>query len=155
MSEEFKRAFESKEEFMKFYEEHKTEIDKLNTKQLNSVYKIKDCKISKNKKKLVVKPDTTHLNKESNIDLNMSYYEEPDKTFKPVEKPKSIKQTHMLAKSKQTKPKAKQIKPQDLEKMINHIITEYEKQLSNLKELKNKLVSDDLFESDISNEILN
>ena len=36
MSEEFKRAFETKEEFMKFYEEHKTEIDKLNTKQLNN-----------------------------------------------------------------------------------------------------------------------
>ena len=33
--------------------------------------------------------------------------------------------------------------------MINHIITEYEKQLSNLKELKNKLVSNDLFESEI------
>ena len=31
--------------------------------------------------------------------------------------------------------------------MINHIITEYEKQLSNLKEMKNKLVSENLFES--------
>ena len=53
------------------------------------------------------------------------------------------------------KSKSKEIKPQYLEKMINHIITEYEKQISNLKELKNKLVSDDLFESDISNENLN
>ena len=34
--------------------------------------------------------------------------------------------------------------------MINHIITEYEKQLSNLKEIKNKIVSDNLFESELS-----
>ena len=34
--------------------------------------------------------------------------------------------------------------------MINHIITEYEKQLSNLKEMKNKIVSNDLFESEVS-----
>ena len=39
---------------------------------------------------------------------------------------------------------------ENLEKMINQIITEYEKQLSSLKELKNKLVSDNLFESDKS-----
>ena len=130
MTEEYKRAFESKDEFMNYYNEHKEEIDKLNTKQLNSVYKIKDCKISRNKKKITVKQNIPKIEK-SNVEIN------EDKE------------------NKTKKSKSKEIKPQDLEKMINHIITEYEKQLSNLKELKNKLVSDDLFESDISNENLN
>ena len=129
MSEEFKRAFETKEEFMKFYEEHKTEIDKLNTKQLNSVYKIKDCKISRNKKKITVKQNIPKIQTNETVKDNKE--------------------------NKTKKSKSKEIKPQDLEKMINHIITEYEKQLSNLNELKNKLVSNDLFESDISNENLN
>ena len=128
MSEEFKRAFETKEEFMKFYEEHKEEIDKLNTKQLNSVYKIKDCKISRNKKKITVKQNIPKIEK-SNVEIN------DDKG------------------NKLKKSKSKEIKPQDLEKMINHIITEYEKQLSNLKELKNKLVSDNLYESEVSKDI--
>ena len=139
MSEEFKRAFESKEEFMKFYEEHKTEIDKLNTKQLNSVYKIKDCKISKNKKKLIVKPDVPSIKKPV----------EEDKEAKPVEDKPVVNKP----KQEKNKPKQKEIKPENLEKMINHIITEYEKQLSNLKELKNKLVSDNLYESQQSNTI--
>ena len=139
MSEEFKRAFETKEEFMKFYEEHKTEIDKLNTKQLNSVYKIKDCKISKNKKKLIVKPDVPSIKKPV----------EEDKEAKPVEDKPVVNKP----KQEKNKPKQKEIKPENLEKMINHIITEYEKQLSNLKELKNKLVSDNLYESETSKDI--
>ena len=137
MSEEFKRAFESKDEFMKFYEEHKSEIDKLNTKQLNSVYKIKDCKISKNKKKLIVKSDVPKID-------NVKSESVEEVTSKSTEaKPKQEK----------NKPKSKNIKPENLEKMINHIITEYEKQLSNLKELKNKLVSENLYESQQSNTI--
>ena len=143
MSEEYKRAFESKDEFMKYYEEHKEEIDKLTTKQLNSVYKIKDCKISRNRKKLTVKQDIPKIEK-PNVETNETVKED----------------THTLAKSKEDKPKQvktkqKEIKPQDLEKMINRIITEYEKQLTNLKELKNKLVSNDLFESEIPDEIQN
>ena len=129
MSEEYKRAFESKDEFMKYYEEHKEEIDKLTTKQLNSVYKIKDCKISRNKKKITVKQNIPKIQTNETVKDNKE--------------------------NKTKKSKSKEIKPQDLEKMINHIITEYEKQLSNLNELKNKLVSNDLFESDISNENLN
>ena len=136
MSEEYKRAFESKDEFMKYYEEHKEEIDKLTTKQLNSIYKIKDCKISRNKKKLVIKSDVPKIEKPK-VETNETVKE--DKEVKP----------------KQVKTKQKEVKPQDLEKMINRIITEYEKQLSNLKELKNKLVSNDLFESEIPNEIQN
>ena len=132
MTEEYKRAFESKDEFMNYYNEHKEEIDKLTTKQLNSVYKIKDCKISRNKKKITVKQNIPKI--------------ETNETVKDNKEDKE---------NKLKKSKSKEIKPQDLEKMINHIITEYEKQLSNLKELKNKLVSDDLFESDISNENLN
>ena len=122
MTEEYKRAFESKDEFMNYYNEHKEEIDKLTTKQLNSIYKIKDCKISRNKKKITVKQNIPKIEK-SNVEIN----EDKENKLK--------------------KSKSKEIKSQDLEKMINHIITEYEKQLSNLKELKNKLVSDNLFES--------
>ena len=128
MTEEYKRAFESKDEFMNYYNEHKEEIDKLNTKQLNSVYKIKDCKISRNKKKITVKQNIPKIEK-SNVEIN----EDKENKLK--------------------KSKSKEIKPQDLEKMINHIITEYEKQLSNLKELKNKLVSDNLYESQVSKDI--
>ena len=120
---------------MNYYNEHKEEIDKLTTKQLNSIYKIKDCKISRNKKKLVIKSDVQKIEK-PNVETNETVKE--DKEVKD-DKPKS------------KKPKQKEIKPQDLEKMINRIITEYEKQLSNLKELKNKLVSNDLFESETSN----
>ena len=127
MTEEYKRAFESNDEFMKFYEEHKEEIDKLNTKQLNSVYKIKDCKISRNKKKITVKQNIPKIQTNETVKDNKE------------DKPK--------------KSKSKEIKPQDLEKMINHIITEYEKQLSNLKEMKNKLISDNLFESEVSKDI--
>ena len=50
-----RRAFENKEDFMKYYNEHKEEIDKLTTKQLNSVYKIESCKITRNKNKIVIR----------------------------------------------------------------------------------------------------
>ena len=143
MSEEYKRAFESKDEFMKYYEEHKEEIDKLTTKQLNSIYKIKDCKISRNKKKLVIKSDVPNAGKAS---LSGVQVEKPKvETNETVKEDKEVK-------PKQVKTKQKVVKPQDLEKMINRIISEYEKQLTNLKELKNKLVSNDLFESEVSNE---
>ncbi len=54
----FKRAFENKDEFMKYYEQHKEEIDKLTTKQLNSVYKIESCKIARNKNKIIVRSNS-------------------------------------------------------------------------------------------------
>ena len=69
MTEEYKRAFESKDEFMNYYNEHKEEIDKLTTKQLNSIYKIKDCKISRNKKKITVKQNIPKIEK-SNVEIN-------------------------------------------------------------------------------------
>ena len=110
MTEQYKRAFENKDDFMKYYEEHKEEIDKLTTKQLNSVYKINECKISRNKNKIVVRSN-----------------------------------------SPKKKTEKKEVKPQDLNKVIDHLINEFEKQLSELKELKNKIVSNDLFESENPN----
>ena len=117
MTEQFKRAFDNKDEFMKFYEEHKEEIDKLQTKELNKQFKINSCKISRNKNKIVVR----------------------------AESPK-----------KKTEKKDKEVKPQNLNKVIDHLINEFEKQLNELyglkksltsQELKNKIVSNDLFES--------
>ena len=108
MSEEGIKNFETKEEFMKYYEEHKEEIDKLQTKELNKQFKINSCKISRNKNKIVVR----------------------------AESPK-----------KKTEKKDKEVNQQDLNKVIDHLINEFEKQLNELKELKNKIVSNDLFES--------
>ena len=110
------KNFETKEEFMKYYEEHKEEIDQLQTKELNKQFKINECKISRNKNKIVVRANS----------------------------PKNKKQ-----------PKTKENKPRDLNKVIDHLINEFEKQLNELKELKNKIVSDNLFESEISKECLN
>lgn len=104
----YRRAFDNKDEFMKYYEEHKEEIDGLTTKQLNSAYKINECKISRNKNKIVVRSDS----------------------------PKKKNKTQ------------KEVKPEDLEKVIDTLISTYENQLTELKELKNKIVSDNLFESE-------
>lgn len=109
------KNFETKEEFMKYYEEHKEEIDQLQTKELNKQFKINECKISRNKNKIVIRANS----------------------------PKSKKEPK---KSKDDKPK--EVKPTDLNKVIDHLINEFEKQLSELKELKNKIVSNDLFESE-------
>lgn len=105
----YRRAFDNKEDFMKYYEEHKEEIDKLTTKQLNSVYKINECKISRNKNKIIVRSN-----------------------------------------SPKTKEKKDKVKPTDLNKIIDHLINEFEKQLSELRELKNKIVSNELYESEKS-----
>ena len=43
----FRRAFDNKEDFIKYYNEHKEDIDKLTTKQLNSAYKIESSKLQK------------------------------------------------------------------------------------------------------------
>ncbi len=120
---QFRRAFENKEDFMKYYNEHKEEIDKLTTKQLNSVYKIESCKITRNKNKIVIR--------------NIS---SKDKDVKEVEnKDKDAKQ-----KTKQNK----QFKPKDLIKSIDLLINHYEKQLTQLKEMKDKIVSDNLYDPD-------
>jgi len=117
MSNQEIKNFENKEEFMKYYEEHKEELDQLQTKELNKQFKINECKISRNKNKIVVRANT----------------------------PKSKKEP----KTKNSKDnKVKEVKPQDLNKVIDHLINEFEKQLSELKELKNKIVSNDLFESE-------
>ena len=58
MTEEQIMNFETKDEFMKYYNEHKEEIDKLKTNDLNKKYKIKDNKISKTKNVISVKPIT-------------------------------------------------------------------------------------------------
>ena len=112
---QFKRAFNDKDEFMKFYNEHKEEIDKLTTEQLNSVYKIESCKITRNKNKIVVRSNS----------------------------PKSKEKKEVKTKSNK-----KEIKPTDLNKMIDSLINHYEKQLLQLKEMKNKIVSDNLFDSE-------
>ena len=120
---QYKRAFNDKDEFMKYYNEHKEEIDKLTTKQLNSVYKIESCKITRNKNKIVVRSNSPK-SKDKKEDKE-------DKEVKP--KQKSNK---------------KEIKPTDLNKMIDSLINHYEKQILQLKEMKNKIVSDNLFDSD-------
>lgn len=122
---QYKRAFNDKDEFMKYYNEHKEEIDKLTTKQLNSVYKIESCKITRNKNKIVVRSNSPK-SKDKKEDKE-------DKEVKP--KQKSNK---------------KEIKPTDLNKMIDSLINHYEKQILQLKEMKNKIVSDNLFDSDAS-----
>ena len=111
--------FKTKEDFIKYYNEHKEEIDKLTTKQLNSAYKIESCKITRNKNKIVVRSNSP---KSKEIKPN---------TVKP--KPKS------------------EIKPKDIIKMIDSLINHYEKQLSSLKELKNNIVSEELFDSEHNN----
>ena len=115
----FRRAFDNKEDFIKYYNEHKEDIDKLTTKQLNSAYKIESCKITKIKNKIVVRSNPPK-----------------SKEIKPnTEKPK---------------PKS-EIKPKDIIKMIDSLINHYEKQLSSLKELKNNIVSEELFDSEHNN----
>lgn len=130
---QFKRAFNDKDEFMKFYNEHKEEIDKLTTKQLNSVYKINDCKITRNKNKIVVRTLTSGASSNSPKSKDKKEDKEDKEDVKP--KPKSNK---------------KEIKPTDLNKMIDSLINHYEKQILQLKEMKNKIVSDNLFDSDAS-----
>ena len=123
---QFRRAFENKEDFMKYYNEHKEEIDKLTTKQLNSVYKIESCKITRNKNKIVIR--------------NIS---SKDKDVKEVEN-KDQQDKDAKQKTKQNK----QFKPKDLIKSIDLLINHYEKQLTTLKEMKDKIVSDNLYDSD-------
>ena len=117
----YRRAFTSKEDFMKYYNEHKEDMDKLTTKQLNSAYVIESCKITRNKNKIVVRSNSPK-SKENKPETK--------------EKPKEKKQ---------------EIKPKDLSKMIDSLINQYEKQLTQLREMKNKIVSDQLFDSDHDN----
>ena len=123
----YRRAFTSKEDFMKYYNEHKEDMDKLTTKQLNSAYVIESCKITRNKNKIVVRSNSPK-NKENKADKQES-------------------------KPKETKEKKQEIKPKDLSKMIDSLINQYEKQLTQLRafkerlseserEMKNKIVSD-------------
>ena len=121
----YRRAFTSKEDFMKYYNEHKEDMDKLTTKQLNSAYVIESCKITRNKNKIVVRSNSPK-NKENKADKQES-------------------------KPKETKEKKQEIKPKDLSKMIDSLINQYEKQLTQLREMKNKIVSDQLFDSDHDN----
>ena len=129
----YRRAFTSKEDFMKYYNEHKEDMDKLTTKQLNSAYVIESCKITRNKNKIVVRSNS----------------------------PKN-KENKQESKPKETKEKKQEIKPKDLSKMIDSLINQYEKQLTQLRafkerlseserEMKNKIVSDQLFDSDHDN----
>ena len=65
--------FETKDEFMKYYEEHKEELDKLKTVDLNKRYKIKDNKVSRNKNVIVIKPiviKPTPIKKEESKNIN-------------------------------------------------------------------------------------
>ena len=86
MTEEQIMNFETKDEFMKYYNEHKEEIDKLKTNDLNKKYKIKDNKISKTKnvisvKSITVKPtpikkdDEPNNNISKNVDKEIKFYD--------------------------------------------------------------------------------
>ena len=119
--------FETKDEFMKYYEEHKNEIDKLATKDLNKIYKINSHKLSRNKNKIIVRTLTSETSSNSP--------KSKDNKDKEV-KPKDVKH--------------KEIKPADLNKMIDSLINHYEKQILQLREMKNKIVSEELFDSDAS-----
>ena len=119
------KNFETKEDFTKYYNEHRDEIDKLSVKDLNEMFKIKSCKIIKMKNKIIIRSETSKDNKE-----------DKDKE-KPKQKPKP-------------KPKP-EIKPKDISKMIDSLISHYEKQLSLLKEMKNKIVSENLYDSEHDN----
>lgn len=119
---QLRRAFSNKEDFMKYYNEHKEEIDKLTTKQLNSVYKIESCKITRNKNKIVVR---------SNSPKNKTNKDKDNKDNKDTKQNKN-----------------KEIKPKDLNKMIDSLINHYEKEIVQLKEMKNKIISDNLYDSE-------
>ena len=110
------KNFETKEDFTKYYNEHREEIDKLSVKDLNEMFKIKSCKIIKMKNKIIIRSETSKDNKE-------------DKEEKPKPKPKQKKQSDQ----------------KDILKMIDSLINHYEKQLSSLKEMKNKIVSENLY----------
>ena len=107
--------FETKDEFMKYYEEHKNEIDKLATKDLNKMYKINSHKLSRNKNKIIVRT----LTSETSSNLPKSKDNNKDDKSKPNEN--------------------KEIKPADLNKMIDSLINHYEKQILQLREMKKKL----------------
>ena len=117
-----RRSFENKEDFIKYYNEHKEDMDKLTTKQLNSAYVIDSCKITKIKNKIVVR---------SNSPKNKAVKDNKDNKVKPKQK--------------------KQTEQKDIIKMIDSLINHYEKQLISLKEMKNKIVSDELYDSDHDN----
>ena len=117
---QFRRSFENKEDFMKYYNEHKEELDKLTTQQLNSAYVINSCKITKIKNKIIVRSNSP----------------------KNKDKEKEVKTNDKKQKSN------KKIKPKDITKILDSLINQYEKQLTTLKEMKNKIISDELYDSE-------
>ena len=117
------KNFETKEDFTKYYNEHREEIDKLSVKDLNEMFKIKSCKIIKMKNKIIIRSETSKDNKED---------KDKDNKEKPKPKPKQKKQSDQ----------------KDILKMIDSLINHYEKQLIQLKEMKNKIVSENLYDSE-------
>ena len=105
---------------MKYYNEHKEELDKLTTQQLNSAYVINSCKITKIKNKIIVRSNSP----------------------KNKDKEKEVKTNDKKQKSN------KKIKPKDITKILDSLINQYEKQLTTLKEMKNKIISDELYDSE-------
>ena len=122
-----RRSFENKEDFMKYYNEHKEELDKLTTQQLNSAYVINSCKITKIKNKIIVRTLTNGTSSNSP---------------KNKDKDKEVKTNDKKQKSN------KKIKPKDITKILDSLINQYEKQLTTLKEMKNKIISDELYDSE-------
>ena len=122
------KNFETKEDFTKYYNEHREEIDKLSVKDLNEMFKIKSCKIIKMKNKIIIRSETSKDNKEN---------KEKEEKPKPKDKPKPKQK--------------KQSDQKDILKMIDSLINHYEKQLIQLKEMKNKIVSENLFDSEHDN----
>ena len=117
---QYRRSFENKEDCMKYYNEHKEELDKLTTQQLNSAYVINSCKITKIKNKIIVRSNSP----------------------KNKDKDKEVKTNDKKQKTN------KKIKPKDITKILDSLINQYEKQLTTLKEMKNKIISDELFDSE-------
>ncbi len=120
MTEQQTMNFETKDEFMKYYNEHKEEMDKLKTVDLNKRYKIKDSKVSRTKNVL---------------------------TFKPiVVKPTPIKKddaTHSIRKNNARQEQADKNINKTVDKEIkfyDNMILLHQKQIETYKQIKNKLM---------------
>ena len=67
------RKFNNKEEFMSYYENHKSEIDSMKTRGLNMKYTIPGFKIGKRANKITLYPIKDKLKKKiSNVSLKRS-----------------------------------------------------------------------------------
>lgn len=65
------KNFDSPQDFLKYYEKNKDEIDEVKTRSLNLKYKIKDHHIGRKQNKLILYPtNLKNINSEENEDIN-------------------------------------------------------------------------------------